>query len=65
MLYEGWDNYTQFEKEFIQKVIEEMKKKHNIDLTVYKEFGPHTADFKTDETTQKVVNGRDGFFMNS
>jgi hypothetical protein len=39
--------------------------KHNIDLNFYKPFGPVTATGLTDEKTQKVVNGRDGFFMDS
>lgn len=51
MLYEGWDNYTPFEKEFIQKVIKEMKNKHNIDLTKFKEFGPRTKNAVTNEQT--------------
>jgi len=42
-----------------------MLKLHNIDLTEFKPFGPRTADGLTNENTDKVVNGRDGFFMDS
>ena len=42
-----------------------MLKEHNIDLNIIKPFGPVTANGTTDENTQKVVNGRDGFFTDT
>ena len=38
---------------------------HNIDLNIVKPFGPASANGATDENTQTVINGRDGFMTDT
>ena len=60
-IYEGWNNYTKFEIDFIKKVKETLRNEHNIDITKYKSFGPRGDIFFT-EKTHDVVNGADRHF---
>ena len=41
-IYQGYNNYTELEKEWILMIKEEMQQKHNIDLDKKKAYGPRT-----------------------
>ena len=41
-IFEGYDNYTEFEKKNIQLVKNKFKEMYNIDLERIKTFGPRT-----------------------
>ena len=41
-IFRGYDNYSELEQEWIQKVKVQMKQKHGIDLDKKKAFGPRT-----------------------
>ena len=43
-IFEGWDNYTDFEKKVLQDVKDELLNKHGIDLGKNKAYGPRTED---------------------
>ena len=58
-IYQGWNNYTEFEKESIQLVKQTLKEKYGIDLSVKKDFGPRNQDSVLIVPTGKVENGSD------
>jgi hypothetical protein len=43
-IFEGWDNYTSFEKEYIIKVKEALMEQYGNDMTVLKDFGPRMPE---------------------
>lgn len=64
-IYEGWNNWSQFEKDYIQKVKQEIKKQYKIDLDVKKDYGPRTATGFVKEGENKVVNGSDADYRDT
>jgi hypothetical protein len=61
-IYSGWNNYTKFELEYIDKVKKELKENHSIDLDIIKPFGPRHASGYCVEKSQKIENGKDVLF---
>ena len=62
-IFEGWNNWTDFEKQQIQIVKDTMKSEHNIDFDTVKNFGPRPAATGPYVAgNQQVVNGRDYWF---
>ena len=55
----GWDNYTDFEREWIDKVKDQIKKDLKVDLRKLKPFGPRSEDGAVVEGSHEIVNGRD------
>ena len=58
-LYQGWDNWTEIEKQWIADVKQLMLEEHGIDLTRQKPFGPRWPGGAVVDGQQKVVNGAD------
>ena len=64
-IYDGWDNYTEYEKKMIQDVKITMNKKNKIDLDQIKDFGPKAKSGKFVAGESKVISGRDIHFNDS
>lgn len=58
-IFDGYDNYTPYEKEFLVQVKEEMFKRHDIEMDKFKPLGPRTEDGITVEGAEKPENGID------
>jgi hypothetical protein len=58
-IFSGWNNYTPFEKQFIQKVKNELKDKHGLDLSLLKPYGPREENGRVYEGKSPIVSGRD------
>jgi hypothetical protein len=43
-LYDGWNNWTDFEKESVEKVKQMLLEKKGIDVSLKKDYGPRTQD---------------------
>lgn len=43
-IFDGWNNFTEFEKEWIEKVKDELLSKYGINLAGYKAFGPRVPN---------------------
>ena len=63
--YDGWNNYTPFEKSFIQQVKNQIKQDYGIDLDKLKDYGPRAENGIVVPGTQKVLDGRDQLFGDS
>ena len=62
MVFDGWNNYTQFEAQLVATLKSEMRKRHGIDLTKLKKFGPRPDNSTISEYDAKhIVNGKDIF----
>lgn len=61
-IFQGWDNYTDFEKEQIELLKKIMKEQHKVDLEGHKEFGPRTADSYVVQGTSEILPGVDYHF---
>lgn len=61
-IFEGWSNYTDFEKDMIQQLRDNMMNEYQIDLDARKEFGPRTADSYVKPGTERIVPGVDFHF---
>lgn len=63
-LYGGWDNWTDHEREYVQKVKDMMLEKYKIDLNKKKGYGPRTAHgyFVLKENPIDVSQGTDPDF---
>ena len=59
VIFDGWNNYTSFEKEMIAEVKSTLKNQTGIDLSQYKNFGPRVKDNICIPGTSKIINGRD------
>jgi len=62
-VFEGWDNYTDFEKSYAQEIKDIMKDKYAIDVDIKKEYGPKDPKGFYYEGTRDVVSGADRDFQ--
>ena len=58
-IFWGYDNYTDLEKEWIEKVKAEMLKKHGVDLGLKKPYGPRTKTGAWKEGKNGCADGTD------
>jgi len=58
-IFEGWNNYTEFELKVLQQVKDELKSKHGIDLDKPKDYGPRDESSMCKRGTMDIVSGRD------
>lgn len=61
-IFEGWDNWTDFEKNQIAILKQILKKDYDISLDHPKELGPRTPDSYVVPGTSEIVPGRDYHF---
>lgn len=61
----GWDNYTDFEKEQIEKTKALIKQDYGIDLRGSKDFGPRAAGSKVVRDAEKARDGMDYHFSDA
>lgn len=64
-IFNGWDNFTDFEKEQIEKLKQIMLEEHGVDMNGKKEFGPRTPDCYCYPGTSKILPGTDYFYNDS
>lgn len=58
-IFKGYNNWTDLEKEWMQKVKDELRMNHNIDLDVVKPYGPRMPNSICTQGENEIVNGRD------
>jgi hypothetical protein len=58
-IFKGYKNWTDVEKEWMQKVKDELISQHGIDLNIVKPYGPRMPDGKVTPGENKIVSGRD------
>lgn len=63
-IFEGWNNYTEFEWQMINEVKQKMKQLYNCDMESRKEFGPRTADSYVKQGSDEILPGVDFHFSN-
>ena len=63
--YYGWNNYTEFERHWIQKVIDELRTNHGINMSLKKGLGPRAEDGVVIENIKEVTSGRDPYLTNA
>lgn len=61
-IFGGWGNFTDFEKEWVEKIKDEAKKQLGVDLRKLKAFGPRSEDGAVVEGSHEIVSGRDALF---
>ena len=61
-IFEGWNNYTDFEIEKIREFKVKMKLLHNIDMESRKDFGPRTDNSYVRQGTSEILPGTDFHF---
>lgn len=62
---EGWNNYTDYEKEQIEKTKELLREHYGIDLSHAKEFGPRNEEGKVVLGAEKPLDGWDYHFSDA
>ena len=60
-IFTGWDNYTDLEIEWIQKIKVETKKQLGVDLFTIKAYGPRVESGNVVTGESPILNGRDRF----
>lgn len=61
-IFEGWNNYTEFEKKMIEELRKKMQETYGMDMYGRKEFGPRTPDSYVIPGTSDIVPGLDFHF---
>ena len=64
-IMEGWNNYTDYEKEQIEKTKEILREEYGLDLSHSKEFGPRNEDGKVVRGAEKPLDGIDFHFSDA
>ena len=61
-IFGGWNNYTAIEKQFVQEIKNEMKKRYSLDLDKKKPYGPRKKNGKHIEGDPDLIDGIDLHF---